>query len=111
METYNWDQVEVETVVSGVTKQVIKGDKAMVIRYVYGPKSVFPNHRHPEEQITLILKGSITFEVDGDSTTYEPGDVLVIPPGVPHGATVHGNETVETFNLLSPVRTKAIEIC
>ncbi len=112
MEKYNWSQVEAETVVSGVIKQVIKGEKAMVIRYVYEPKSVFPNHHHPEEQITLILKGFITFQVEGGrATTYGPGDVLVIPPGVSHGAIVPGDETVETFNLLSPVRTKEIEIC
>lgn len=110
MKNYNWDQVSLESVLPGVTKQVIKGDKAMVIRYVYGPKSVFPNHRHPEEQITLILKGLITFQFDGDSATYGPGDVLVIPPGVSHGALVPGDESVETINLLSPVRTKEIEI-
>jgi quercetin dioxygenase-like cupin family protein len=36
-----------------------------------------------------------------------PGGVAVIPANIPHGAVVVGDETVETYNALSPRRTSS----
>jgi len=83
---------------------VVHGERQTMVRYVYAPGSIFPVHAHPEEQVTVVVSGRIAFEIDGSSVELGAGQVAVIPPNVPHGAEVIGNDTVETFNALSPRR-------
>jgi len=90
----------------GVERQVVDGERQTLVRYVYQPGAVFPVHSHAEEQITSVLSGRIRFEVAGESLTLSAGEAAVIPPNVPHGATVLGDEPVETLNSLSPRRAR-----
>jgi quercetin dioxygenase-like cupin family protein len=100
----SWANVTAETVLPGITRQVVHGDRQTMVRYVYAPGSVFPIHAHPEEQVTVVVAGRIRFDVDGNEVELGPGEVAIIPPNIPHGATVLGTEIVETFNALSPRR-------
>lgn len=100
-----WNELDAEPVLPGITRQVVHGERQTVGRYVYAPGSVFPIHAHPEEQVTVVISGAIRFEIDGVSVDLVAGQVAVIPPNVPHGARVIGDETVETFNALSPRRS------
>ena len=100
----NWDQIPVEEVYAGITRQVIQGERQTLVRYVYQPKSIFPQHQHPQEQITAVLSGKIEFDVAGQRLVLGAGDVAVIPGDTPHGARVVGDVVVETLNNLSPRR-------
>lgn len=100
----NWSDVPAEIVTAGVIRQVVHGERQTMVRYVYAPGAVFPIHAHPQEQCTVVISGRIAFEIDGVITELGPGGVLVIPGNVPHGARVVGDETVESFNALSPRR-------
>lgn len=103
----SWEAIPTEEVYPGITRQVIQGTQQTLVRYVYQPGSVFPQHHHPQEQITAILSGRIEFEVAGQRQVFGPGEIAVIPGGVPHGAQVVGDEVVETLNSLSPRRDEA----
>ncbi len=106
----SWADIAVEQPLPGVTRQVIQGECQTLVRYVYAPGVVFPVHHHPQEQITTVLSGRLTFTLevdDGERTrevALEPGTVLVIPGGRRHGAAVVGGKEVETLNMLSPRR-------
>jgi quercetin dioxygenase-like cupin family protein len=100
-----WAALPVEEVLPGVERQTVQGERQTLVRYRYAPGSVFPVHQHPEEQITAVLSGRIAFEVGGERREVGPGEVVVIPGDLPHGATVVGDEPVETLNALSPRRT------
>jgi len=99
-----WTDLPIEEVMPGVSRQTLHGKRQTMVRYVYAPGAVFPVHAHPEEQITLVIRGRIAFEVGGERVELGPGEATVIPGGVAHGAAVVGAETVETFNALSPRR-------
>ena len=43
-----------------------------------------PEHHHPHEQIMHVIEGSFEFTLDGNTETYGPGDVVIIPSNVPH---------------------------
>jgi quercetin dioxygenase-like cupin family protein len=103
----NWSDVPAEEVYPGITRQVLHGERQTMIRYVYAPGSVFPEHHHPQEQITTVLTGQIEFTISGETVKFGPGDTGVIPGDVPHGARVIGDITVETINCLSPRRDTA----
>jgi quercetin dioxygenase-like cupin family protein len=100
----NWSEIAVEEVYPGITRQVVQGERQTLVRYVYQPGSVFPEHHHPQEQVTTVLSGRIEFDVNGALATLGPGDVAVIPADTPHGARVTGDKVVETLNNLSPRR-------
>ena len=99
-----WDTLPVEAVLPGVERQTVHGARQTLVRYRYAPGSVFPVHQHPAEQITVVLSGRIVFEVGGERLEVGPGQIVVVPGGVPHGAAVAGAEPVETLNSLSPRR-------
>jgi len=100
-----WSDVTIEHVFPGITRQTVQAANQTLIRYVYSPDSVFPEHHHPEEQVTCVLSGQIEFTVEGKRVLLGPGEVAVIPPNIPHGAKVIGEITVETLNTLSPRRS------
>ncbi|MDX1759899.1 MAG: cupin domain-containing protein [Arenibacter algicola] len=43
-----------------------------------------PEHAHMNEQAMQVLEGKFEFTLDGITKTYEPGDLVIIPPHVPH---------------------------
>jgi len=43
-----------------------------------------PEHAHMNEQVMQVLEGKFEFTLDGITKTYEPGDLVIIPPHVPH---------------------------
>src|SRR5688572_10094983 len=100
----SWDDVEEEIVLPGIVRQIVHGERQTMVRYVYEPGSIFPEHAHPEEQVTLVISGTIAFEIENTRLVLGPGQVAVIPSNVPHGASVIGPDRVETFNSLSPRR-------
>lgn len=102
---FRWDELAPESALPGITRQVVHGERQSLVRYVYAPGAVFPVHAHPEEQVTVVVSGRIAFDIDGVRVELGAGQVAVIPPNVPHGAEVIGDETVESFNALSPRRT------
>jgi quercetin dioxygenase-like cupin family protein len=104
-----WPDVPVEPVLPGVTRQRLDTQHMTVVRYQYEPDTFFPAHTHPEEQVVLVLCGEIEFTVADLRVCAAAGNVVVIPPYAVHSARVVGDSPVETVNVLSPRRTKAIE--
>lgn len=107
VDVVSWDSLEPEVVSPGIERKTVHGARQTLVRYHYAPGSVFPSHSHPEEQITVVLTGTIAFDIAGARHTLGPGQVAVIPSGVVHGAEVVGRVTVETLNMLSPRRESA----
>ena len=104
MGAITWADIPATEVYPGISRQILNGDRQTMVRYVYQPGSVFPEHHHPEEQITVVVSGQIEFTVAGETVVLTGGQAAVIPANVPHGARVTGNEPVETFNSMSPRR-------
>lgn len=43
-----------------------------------------PAHTAPNDEIAIILEGSVRVTVDGVVSTHQTGDWLIIPAGTPH---------------------------
>jgi quercetin dioxygenase-like cupin family protein len=89
VQRYTWDAMPKETVNPLLDRRLITGER-MMLTHVYLKKGcVVPKHSHDNEQFTYILEGALRFWIgeDGAETfVLGPGDVLVIPPNVPHKA-------------------------
>jgi quercetin dioxygenase-like cupin family protein len=72
-----------------------------------GAGSRVPLHAHPHEQISFISQGRLRFTVgEGDAqevVEVGPGDVIVAPPGVPHGVELL-SDTARVIDAFHPIR-------
>lgn len=86
---YRWDDMPREAVSDTLERRLITGDR-MMLAHVYLKKgSIVPRHSHDNEQITYILEGGLRFWIGADESQVlevHAGEVLHIPPGVPHKA-------------------------
>jgi quercetin dioxygenase-like cupin family protein len=58
----------------------------MLTYFEVDPNTRFDLHRHDSEQITLVIEGTLFFEIDGAVTAVDAGEVVAIPSRVPHAA-------------------------
>jgi quercetin dioxygenase-like cupin family protein len=102
---YRWDEVPKEQVNEFFARQIVSGEQVMVARLDLKVGCVVPRHHHHNEQVSLVLTGSIRFRLGEDGErelTLGPGEVLVIPGGVPHEAEIL--EDFTGIDVFSPPR-------
>ena len=81
-----WSSIAIEALNPLLGRQFIVGQNVMVARVLLKKGCVVPEHSHHNEQITYILEGALKFEIDGKVIVVNAGDVLTIPPNMPHSA-------------------------
>ncbi len=102
MKVRAWRNMEWEQVTRGLARKIITGEKVMSAQVHLEKGARVPEHAHANEQISHILEGSLKFWVAGEILVLGPGDVLVIPPDVPHG--VLALEETLVLDVFSPIR-------
>jgi quercetin dioxygenase-like cupin family protein len=81
-----WNDVELETLNPLLQRQLIVGHEVMLSRVLLKKGCVVPLHSHVNEQLSYILEGALKFFIDGKEITVHAGQVLTIPPKMPHHA-------------------------
>ena len=82
-----WKDVEVEPLNPLLGRQFVVGNEVMVARVLMKKGCYVPKHSHHNEQVTYILEGALKFVIDGKEVVVHAGEVLCIPPNMPHEAT------------------------
>lgn len=84
-----WDEQEFTEVRPGIFGATIDTEQLTVTVYRYEPGCAWEEHSHPEDQVTCVVDGgTVEFVVDGRPTPLSPGQLALIPGGVPHSASV-----------------------
>jgi quercetin dioxygenase-like cupin family protein len=81
-----WDKVEREKLNPLIDREMVVGDKVMLARVLMQKGAHVPLHHHHNEQLTYILEGALKFAIDGKEIIVRAGEVLCIPPNMPHEA-------------------------
>lgn len=81
-----WGKVERERLNPLLDRQMLCGEKVMLARVLLKKGAHVPLHHHHNEQVTYILEGALKFAVDGKEIVVRAGEVLCIPPDMPHEA-------------------------
>jgi quercetin dioxygenase-like cupin family protein len=102
MPHYQWDQVEIEKLNPFLERQVIHADHMTVARMYIKKGCLVPEHSHHNEQISIVEQGSAKFVLAGAERVLTAGDVVLIPPNVPH--YVEAIEDCVALDLFSPRR-------
>ena len=50
-------------------------------------------HSHSYYEVYLFVEGKVDMEIGGKMSSLRPGDVILVPPGTPHRASVGSGET------------------
>ena len=82
----SWNSIPIENLNSQLGRQLIVGQDLMLARVLLKKGCVVPEHTHPNEQLAYILEGALKFWIDGKEIVVRPGEVLTIPPNMPHKA-------------------------
>lgn len=98
------DGLDPEEVFPGVGKRSLDTERITLTEYRFGPSARFPEHHHPQEQLTLVIDGAATFVVAGEAHEMRAGDVIVVPPSVPHEVSA-GAGGARLLSIVSPART------
>jgi unsaturated pyranuronate lyase len=86
---HRWESMPTEQLNERIGRRMITGDRMMVAHIYLKKGAVVPRHAHENEQITYVLDGALKFRLGEDGaheTVVRSGEVLVIPPNLPHTA-------------------------
>ncbi len=103
----SWQKTDKKVLDPKLTQQVFTTSSVMLVRYVYEPGLHFPEHSHPQEQVTMVEEGVLEFDIDGERVILKEGDICSIPPNVPH-STIVGKERAVAISIFTPVKEDVI---
>jgi quercetin dioxygenase-like cupin family protein len=97
-----WQAVELEDLNPRLQRQFVVGQAIMVARVLLKKGCIVPLHSHHNEQFTYVLEGALKFWIDGKEIMVNAGEVLTIPPHMPHKAEAM-EDTVD-LDIFNPPR-------
>lgn len=86
---FRWDEMPWEPVTDRLRRRLVTGERTMLAQVFLEQGAVVPRHSHDNEQVTYILEGALRFwlgEQGERQLDVRAGEILHIPPGVPHKA-------------------------
>ena len=88
---------------TGVLARVVQGADITMGIVELAPNSIVPEHSHHNEQLGMVLKGSILFTIAGERRNLVAGDTYSIPSHVLHDV-VAGADGAVVIDVFAPVR-------
>lgn len=86
-----------------VRARKVEGERITLAVVELAPDSIVPEHRHPHEQLGVVITGSVRFTLDGETRELGPGGTWRIASGKPHDV-VTGSDGAVVIDVFSPVR-------
>jgi len=87
----------------GVSVRAVQGERITLGVVELDANAVVPEHRHENEQLGIVLSGSLTFRVADESRELGPGGTWRIPANVPH-EVVTGPDGAVVIDVFVPPR-------
>jgi len=91
-------------------RRLVGGDPVPVFTGVQtcAPGYMTKFHAHPYSELIFVIEGEATFSFegrDGESQTLQAGDMVALPPGIPHAFRNSGTTTLRILGIhTSPER-------
>ena len=81
----------------------IEGERITLALIELAPGSTVPGHRHENEQLGMVITGSVTFTVGDETRQLGPGGTWRIPSDTPHQVSV-GPDGAVVIDIFAPIR-------
>ena len=99
-----------ETVPGRFGEIIIVGEKAMMMRLTVQPNVPTPPHKHPHEQMGLVLEGEGTLYIDGEEKHIVEGTSFWVPQNSAHNFDATGDKPAVLIECFTPIREDYLEI-
>jgi quercetin dioxygenase-like cupin family protein len=99
---YDWSAVPLEQLNDKLFRRVVHTGKLTVARLELRRGAIVPEHRHVNEQFSMIESGSLKFIVDGREVVVRAGEALSLPSMIPHSA--EATEDCVAIDVFTPPR-------
>ena len=87
----------------GFQMQSISGGAMMANWVRIEPNKLMPRHQHPQEQLGIMLEGTLELTIGDETRVLKPGHAYTIPGDVPHHARTSDDGCL-VLDIFSPVR-------
>jgi len=87
-----WNDIPKEKVTETISRRLFTGERMMIAHVHLDKGAIVPTHQHENEQLTWVVEGAFRFWIgaedapDREELVLSAGEVLYIPPNVPHKA-------------------------
>ena len=88
----------------GIVGRAVHGERLTLSLVELAADTIVPEHSHENEQLGLLIEGSLTFRVGDETRELAPGGTWVIHANVPHTVTT-GPEGAVVVEVFSPIRS------
>jgi quercetin dioxygenase-like cupin family protein len=86
-----------------VRARKVEGERITLAVVELAPGAVVPEHRHPQEQLGLCIRGSVHFRIDDEERELGPGGTWRITSDRPH-EVVAGSDGAIVIDVFAPTR-------
>ena len=86
-----------------VVARAVHGDRQSLAVVELDPNTLVPEHQHENEQLGMVISGTLTFRIADETRELGPGDTWTIPSNVPHEVTA-GPVGAVVIDVFAPVR-------
>lgn len=102
---FSFENIAAQELEKGILIKSLSLGKNQLRHMVFEPETMIPNHRHPEEVVTMILEGEMT--VGEETRRIKSGDVFRVPPdtdpeGIGGKEGVRGLQNTDGMGVLRP---------
>jgi quercetin dioxygenase-like cupin family protein len=88
----------------GVIARAVNGERLTLAVVELEPDAAVAEHSHDNEQVGIVLQGSMTLRVGNETGRLEPGDAYRIDSNSPHEAQA-GSEGSVVIDVFAPGRS------
>lgn len=81
----------------------VEGERITFAVVELEPNAMVPEHRHPSEQIGMVIRGEVRFRVGDEERHLVPGGTWRILSDVPHSCVV-GPQGAVLIDVFTPIR-------
>ena len=92
-----------QEIIGGLLARVVHGERITLAVVEIEPDAELPEHSHENEQLGLVLQGSVTFRVGQEARSLRAGGIWRIPPNAPHFLRA-GHEGAVVLDVFVPTR-------
>jgi quercetin dioxygenase-like cupin family protein len=90
--------------VKGSNSRLVSGEQSMLSFLKMDANSYFAPHRHPQEQMMIVLDGECDEIIEGKLYHVKKGDLIILPPNIEHGAYI-GPQDVQVIDVFGYPRS------
>ncbi len=91
---HTFNVLSAEEIETGIRVKTLVAGTVQLRHLVFEPGTLIPDHRHPEEVVTMVLEGAMEMTVGDETQGVTARDVFRVPPKTDHSGHVFTERVV-----------------